>query len=403
MRLVRKRTQIDFLADACFSIYLFTEFMFKHTILGQVGVVSLIGSVLLLFYEKRKIAVNYYFVFSAMFIIYNFINILNGVPINADTSLQMTYTLIANYFILFFVFNYLVLRNNMQKTTDIFINVGLIFSFLLIVVALPDVFTQRLGGVFTVLGVNISINANTLAIISAFSFLMCYYKYLNNRKKVSLLKLLWFIAIVLLSGSRKGLFMLCVGSAILVYLVFPKKRTKHILISTILIFVFYILIMYIPTLYLVIGFRVEAVIDYALGQSVEEASLVSRLSYTQLGWDYFKLRPWRGYGLDNFRHFPKAYDTYSHNNYVEILVSGGIPAFILYYIAYFISLIKSFRNLKQGSKFSTLFLTMVVISLISDYAMVSYFDRTPLTIFMFLLATASLDKINILSKKTKKG
>lgn len=75
--------------------------------------------------------------------------------------------------------------------------------------------------------------------------------------------------------------------------------------------------------------------------------------------------------------------TYSHNNYVEMLLNGGIPAFVLFYLPIFWIL---FRLLMKKQKCSDTYfpLTLIIIRLFLDVGMVSYFDFS--VIFMTVIA-----------------
>lgn len=392
MQLVQKnkKTAVEALTDISFFFYLFTGFLFEHTIIERLGILSFLATVFLLFIEKRKVKFSNYFFFYILFIIYNYHNVMMGYSIQSDTSLDMIQTLGINFIVLFSVFNYLVFRGNILKSMAIYNRVSLFFTMTVFLISVPSLLRQRLGGSFSILGLNTSLNSNTIALIAAYAFLISLYCYLNISKRNNSIVLLWYAFIVLLSGSRKGVLAIFVGLIILIYLMYPKKRTRNIIIVTIGLFISYILIMYIPSLYHLVGYRIEAIINLILGTSYNEQSLVSRVSYIDLGWKLFLQKPWRGYGLDCFRHFPKAYNTYSHNNYIEILVSGGLIAFLLYYVPYIILIIKGFITRRKDKGIVNLIICIVIIILIMDYGLVSYFDRVALTIVMFGLAEVHL-------------
>ena len=387
---INKKTQIETLADISFFLYLFTEFLFKHTIIGQIGILLFAGSVYLLIISKKKVHFSFYFFFYAAFIIFNYINIKLGNSIQPKTSFEMIQTLIINFIILFLIFNYLIFRKDVFSCMFIYDKASFFFTIIAFILSIPNLITQRLGGDFTLLGLHISLNSNTIALIAAYACLFNIYCYMTFGDKNKIMYVIWYILVVLLSGSRKGLLVILLGFIILLFLMYPKKRMRNILSIIIFLLTFYLLITHIPGLYYVIGYRLEALINYILGNSYNEASLATRLSYIELGWNFFLEKPWTGYGLDCFRYLPKAYNTYSHNNFIEILVSGGIIAFILYYIQYIIIILKIFfvnRRLEgSNKKIINFILCIMLVILVMDYGMVSYYERFILTLQMFGLA-----------------
>src|SRR5699024_6694572 len=65
-----------------------------------------------------------------------------------------------------------------------------------------------------------------------------------------------------------------------------------------------------------------------------------------------------GVGLRNSKYYliPPNYiargelvGTYSHNNFLEVFISGGVLAFLLYYVPYFYSMIKMWARRKKNN------------------------------------------------------
>jgi O-antigen ligase len=142
--------------------------------------------------------------------------------------------------------------------------------------------------------------------------------------------------------------------------------------------------MNIQIFYTLLGYRIEALVKMIkLGQS-DESSVVTRFLYIQRGWSYFLRNPWHGYGLDTFRYLAGSYGTYSHNNYIELLVSGGIPTLFFFYFYRFIVLIKLVNFNKD--KLLVLLFVLLVLLFILEYGFVSYFERIYIIIYTFIFA-----------------
>lgn len=94
--------------------------------------------------------------------------------------------------------------------------------------------------------------------------------------------------------------------------------------------------------------RLENALFFFTGkQSVfKESSVEMRMDFIELGWQAFLRSPIWGNGIGCAGYaIQEEYNkvTYLHNNYIEILASGGIIGFILYYTPY-VLVFRSLRN-----------------------------------------------------------
>ena len=379
-------------ADFAFSVFLFTEFMFKHSRIGQLGILLFLLSVIFLIISKQIFYFSYHLLFFISLILYYFINTRGGYSIDPQTSMNMVNTLFVNVIIITLLFNYLMIKKNLHAVLNILLKVSLWFTFCIFVLSIPSLASQRLGGDIRFLGLSASINPNSLSIVAGLAYSICLHNYIKNKRFFEIVKMSWFILIVFLSGSRKGLLLIILTSILLIYLLSSSvnKRFRNILLISLFLLSLFVLISNIPFLYNIIGVRFEAFINLIQGNEFEEGSLRTRNHFIEIGWNYFLQKPWRGYGLDNFRFLPRAYETYSHNNIIELLVSGGIPSLLLYYLPYFLILLMGLSNINNRNSVGKLIFSLFLSLVILDFAMVSYFDRLNLTIFIFELASFRL-------------
>ena len=390
----KRQTVIEIMADICFVLYLFTELAFRHTFIGRIGLILFVVSIGLLCATKTTIKSSFYFIFSALFIIYNLVNIIEGVSVNSESSLRMIRTLCLNFIVMFFLYNYVLLRNDMEIIIKYYVYVNLFFTVCIVLLSVPTLFNERLG-------TSVGINANVIAINSAISYLMGFYFLLKNKKKYNIIILSWFLLVVILTASRKGLLIIVLGLALLLFLMFPKNRVKILVISILIIVCIYILLINIPILYELVGFRIKSLINYTRGLEIQDDSLRTRNTLINRGWNYFLSKPWRGYGLDGFKFLEGSYGMYSHNNFIEILVSGGVIAFAIYYTNYAIILIKAFLLGEQGHDIMKLMFTIAFTMLIMDYGAVTYFGRMYINIPILTVSFARLSEINTSHHKEK--
>lgn len=394
-----RRTDAEFLVDVSFFIMLFTSFAFSHSFIGQAGILFFCGVMYLFMLGRRKIHFSYYFIFSIGFILYNLFLIREGISINAATSMKMTKTLMVNCVFAFVLYNYLVIRNDMKQVLNIFLKAAILFSLLMVLITRGDILSARLGANanVSIAGIVFDYNANSIAMISSFAYVVGLYSFFVLRFKRHLLCSIWLVVVVLMTGSRTGLLMITIGTALLIFLLYPQKRTRNVLLTTIILFSIYSAVMNVPWLYAIIGTRAEALLNLVMGKNIQDASMLSRLSYIHLGWSYFLSRPWTGYGLDCFRHLTYAYGTYSHNNYIEILFSGGVIGFLIYYLPNVIMYFGIFKKAHKVQNIYKVVFTMFLIQQAVEYSSITYFERVPLMMLILALSGFKLHQMDITS------
>lgn len=228
----------------------------------------------------------------------------------------------------------------------------------------------RLGG---------EINANTVGFIMAFSiWLIIFYRIDNQKKKIDIVSGLWiflFLLNLILSGSKKAIIMLIL--LLLIRQLLKNKNAAFVLVKYLLLIIaILIFLRIIPFLYNSIGYRIWDMIEFFVSQnSQNDYSTFQRFEMIRIGIHFFLDKPILGYGINNYHILSYAYfqrswfDTYSHCNYIETLVSGGIVFFALYYSIYF-------RYIKKGKNQSNnkLFIYPLIITLfIIEIGMVTYY------------------------------
>ena len=202
---------------------------------------------------------------------------------------------------------------------------------------------------------------------------------------------------ILLTGSRKGLLTLLVFIFFYVMLKSGtlEKRIKGILLTAVLAIAAYFLIMRVEVLYNIIGSRMEVLIKGLLDDEgfQNRSSAFFRSNMISYGMDFFRQRPLIGWGLDSYSQM-SVYSTYSHNNFVELLVSDGILGFAVYYGALAYNLIAARKFIKASDpgvrKECIILLSYAIASLLMHIAHVVYLNRLSL-MYDFLLAAAITD------------
>lgn len=198
------------------------------------------------------------------------------------------------------------------------------------------------------------------------------------------------LVVIIITGSRKGF-----GFLLIPLVVFTLYEMKGHFIYTICLsvigIVFLYAIMTIPILYDTMGVRIKDMIDVASGTN-DHTQDDSRMLLILAGWNWFLDNPIHGYGMNCFRVLSDndilfmGRNWYAHNNYIEILVGGGIIGFLIYY-SYLFVVIKRFRGHRDLPY--KIVGVLLAILLFADMAQVGYY--TPDLQFLILLVFVILN------------
>lgn len=221
-------------------------------------------------------------------------------------------------------------------------------------------------------------NANSIGMNLALASFSVFFilKTENNksvfRKLTYYLIILLFVFVTVFTGSRKALFMFIFSIGL--FSLMSKEKYKYMKFGFIAIALGVIAYMSlnIPILYNVIGVRIEGFIATLTGQGTVDASTRTRMFMIDTGFEIFKEKPLFGHGIDSFRqlYFNITGDfRYSHNNYIELLVSIGLIGTGVYYLGLLSIMRKTF---KKNNQYLTFSFVLIATILIIDYGLVSY-------------------------------
>lgn len=107
----------------------------------------------------------------------------------------------------------------------------------------------------------------------------------------------------------------------------------------------------------------------------------------------FLEKPVLGWGIGAFAVY-SGFGYYCHNNYMEILVSGGIVLFLIYYIPILLVGSKIFTMEKGKEKDLALILLLTIF--IMDFSTVNFYSN-----LIFLLRTVVLYEVVMWNQKGK--
>lgn len=225
----------------------------------------------------------------------------------------------------------------------------------------------------------LDINANVMGMSAAFIFGILLYGAKDARWQKWYLNALTVVTalIAVLTGSRKALLMLLLFVLAFVFFWKPEKNMAKFLVKVTVTLavgaVVIILLLKVDVLYDIMGSRLESLYLQWFADGEADASAFSRGRMVAIGMNIFAKRPWIGFGHNAFK-MGSGYDTYSHNNYVELLCSMGVVGFAVYYLPLIYYTVQAVRLWRQGIPGSILPLSIMIIQYVNDFGQVSYYS-----------------------------
>ena len=225
-------------------------------------------------------------------------------------------------------------------------------------------------------------NANAIGMWAAISAVLFVYFILGEGMKLKYIAIIMPILLVAFSQSRTAFIELIIG---ILLVVFFRYREKKQFLKGVFHIVFAILII-VAVIFFVSRFqvfsglneRIQSLVDYSQGKSVREASVIQRELYIQAGWKQFLKTPILGVGIgntDQITMIVTGRSTYLHNNFIELLASGGIIGFGIYYGIILYLIIKLIPFALKKESFSDACLIVLIVHTIADYGTVSYYTK----------------------------
>lgn len=272
--------------------------------------------------------------------------------------------------------------------------IAIIINALYLMVKLDwnEIGTDRIGTEHTGEGWN----ANGIGMMAVWGIALAII--MPRKKRMNPLALVWLIPLVVIlvfSASRKA-WLAAVLVCLLGLFVYNRRHMlRNILLAAGIVALIVYLVMNVPVLYELGGQRFEGLLAALTGEGEADSSTLLRQKYTELGLEWFAERPVLGYGLNTYRYLLKmsyiGKETYSHNNYVELLINGGIIVAVAFYFIYAWGIIKGCKQslgrkkaLDKQSRTVLFFVGLLVLQLGMQFGMVAYYDLQTLIIIMLL-------------------
>ena len=208
-----------------------------------------------------------------------------------------------------------------------------------------------------------------------------YYMILKGKKK-HVFSIILFTFFALSSASRKAMLMVVVGIIAMVVMHYGWRRIYWTVLVAAALMLLLPYVLQLPYF----GEIGERFANLLSGK--QDGSDVERVRMMEYGWELFKEKPIQGYGLANFKRL-YYYITYSHNNYIELLVSGGVVALVLYYLMHLVPIAGMLMGRRKGEKLPEMHLMLLVwlgVEWMFGIAMVQMYNKNSWLLIGVLMA-----------------
>ncbi len=348
--------------------------------------------------------VNAYIWFQVIFIAYILLHTILGFSEYKDTSITGIKTVIWNFAISFVIINFFESVEDIEKLMAIIIICVFLTDIFILVYTKGTGENGRLahGAVRPIWHNAARYISMEFSNISVYATLFSVYFYTKTKKIIKLLPIALFGVVVIMSGSRKAIVFLCLSVFIFLFLSQNGnilKKTKILVSAVITVFIIGMLVINVPYLYNLVGYRFVGYVTGVTTGEFTETSANSRNNMKEVAIELIKKEPIKGHGIDTYRRFPGSYNTWSHNNYLELLVSCGIIIMPIYYWYHLYALGALWRIRKRNS-IANVFIAMVICILIFDSISVTYMSRIDQP-WLFLSAVL-VSKINQSNEENQK-
>lgn len=223
-----------------------------------------------------------------------------------------------------------------------------------------------------------------ISLTALFGYALCFRKYKH------LLLAIPMLVVLIATGSRTSLISMFFGMAVVACVLLSRLQNKKLSrrLPAVVLVVVGIVVAWnamktMPFLQGIVQ-RFEGLENTITGEIGGDDSAAIRLDYVRLGLQQFLDTPLFGNGLGCAGQILKekyGYVTYLHNNFAEILASGGLVGFLLYYGMYAVILFKHIKLLKTKNPVVTASLGILCCELVSHIGSVNYYSKIAYLLF----------------------
>ncbi len=340
--------------------------------LSSVSIYFCLACCVIFVLSRGTIKINYTSGMLLLFLILAYISTLYT-PTDENIVVQYLYRLFSSVILVMLISNVVETKEDVEKIVDAFIFAGFCLAiFLYLSFGFQNLLTSsnRID--------NRHGNLNIIGLNCTFSIIFSVYKIVTKKSKKRFLYALVTVVsfpAIMFSGSRKAILVLLVALVVF-FLSYSKNKVvvSRIIIAILALLVIAALIYYVPA-FKVMKSRIFSMLEWASGDNntITASSDSSRMMFIKRGFEAFLNSPVWGNG---FLYSYHLFGLYAHNNYIELLMDGGIICFAAYYSIYLYILRNFLKHRKTGDRaFSSFLITVLIALLFADIGVVSFYNR----------------------------
>lgn len=382
----------------CYIVYLFSIIAFgeqsAYYKISNLIFIVLLGLMLIEILARKKFLCPTVLFSFLPFLLFCYLSILWSY--NVENSIIRSNTVL-KLFILFFVMSYYLV------VTKEYLNYIYGIAVAGFILAIYVISFYGISGLRLMMDDNIRVgsdiaNANSLAIFLAISSIIDFAIFYRHHNIIWLIPFSILLIIIALTGSKKGIIDIIIGIPGVIILstnAGSEKRYKYIKIflRMVLIIILISFIWQLPV-FDTARERMNLMFQFLNGSSTIDYSTRDRQRMIIQGIKQFKMTPIIGIGIGASDYITKraiGQSTYLHNNYLELLATGGIIGFLVYYLPVFRILHQNFK-LKDVSFTSGTITIVLIIMLVNDFSAVQYFSKITFILLAIGVSTFICEK-----------
>lgn len=240
---------------------------------------------------------------------------------------------------------------------------------------------------------HVIINTNRMGMDCSYAAFIALYLCIYKKKWINIFPCILLFAVAVTSLSRKVVLMIVMG---IFLLIFFSGKWKSKILAVVILAGLVAAFLYVPFLSSAKE-RFMEMLAYTDGQG--DGSTNIRIELVKTGIKQFLQTPVLGIGLGSGRMlFARElnFNSYAHNNYVELLVDLGAVGCFLYYFHYLFPVGTFIRGVHKRNPECCLALTFILVALVLHIGCVEYHERfTIITVLMFYLIRCDVKKKHI--------
>ncbi|MCD6393905.1 MAG: O-antigen ligase family protein [Planctomycetes bacterium] len=223
-------------------------------------------------------------------------------------------------------------------------------------------------------GLALNSNSFAMTLVYAAAILLFFFRTWKSwfLKGGIIIVMLIMARLVVASGSRKGFITFFMLLFAWFFLSYRKELFRRPLafMAALIVIVGIVAYLYVAASGTLMEYRLEKAAEGTGG------SVSARKMMIKQGLGLIRSHPFVGVGLDHFR-VHSGFETYSHNNYIEVTTGSGIPGGVLYYLIFVVLLLRLRRLNKlqldhHSRELLNMALAFLFVQLVVDLVLVSF-------------------------------